>query len=294
MRLGEAYAEAGRYTAGLRALAQARELDPSGTIGMFQTAEIMRDLGDFQAALDLYDKILSTEPSDVVVQTAMCSTRLAMSRKEQSTGFLERAFISCSRTLEDAFNALQLESPSSRILWKIIADALSELAKRPASNGIADQAVSLTLGKIAEDMSKRVAQLDERLIPILDLANIFSYLIQSDSGQEIGLVAIKLAIACSSYCTHLAGNDEGVISSASYDLSSNLYDLVTNHTAKLGSDLDKIARDIAIDYIKRAIRLKSTEPTYWQCLGIITVDSNPTLSQHSFIRAVQCDPKVSF
>lgn len=302
MRLGEAYTDAGRYTAGLRALAQARELDPSGTVGLFQTAQIVRDLGDFQAALDLYDKLLSAptstssstskQISEIVIRTAMCSTRLAMSRREQTTGFLERAFLSCTKALEDAYSALELAGPSPGILWKIIADALSELAKRPINHEVIDDTVLGTIGKITRDISGLQKHLDGRLTAILSIPSALSQLDESTPGHGIDLIAAKLAAACSSYCTHLAGNDEVVMGSACYDLASNLYELLTNHVTGLEADKVEPAREVAVDYIKRAIRLKSTEPNYWQCLGILTVDSNPTLAQHSFIRAIQCDPKV--
>ena len=294
IRLGEAYAAAGRHTAGLRALNRARQLAPDDFVCQFQIAEVTRDLGDYQTSIDMLSEIIKARPYDLVAHAARCTTRLALARSEQEKGFLERAYRSCVETVEETLVALDLEGPSMRVLWKIIADAAFELARRPIDNVIFVKDAASALMKLLVQVSEHAKDLDGRLLSILQVDNHIRDLQDNVEETRVDLVAAKVAIASSSYCIHLAGNDDAVLSAAYYDLSSHLYEFWVNHGKQLDSDSIHVSTTLAEEYIKRAIRLRSNEPLYWTSLGILSVERNPKLSQHAFITAILREPKVRY
>lgn len=291
LRLGEAYAAAGRHTAGLRALNRARQQAPDDFVCQFQIAEVTRELGDYQASIEMLGEIIKSRPNDLVAHAARCTTRLALARSEQEKGFLERAYRSCVETLEEALVALELEGPSMRVLWKVISDVTFELARRPIDNvDFAKEAINI-LTKLLVQISEHTQDLDSRLVPIIQLEDHIRDLQDSLEDVQVDLIAAKAAIASSSYCIHLAGNDDAVLSSAYYDLSAHLYEFWAKYGKQLDSDSVHTSATLAEEYIKRAIRLRSNEPLYWTTLGILSVERNPKLSQHAFITAIQCEPK---
>ncbi|KAG8761021.1 Superkiller protein 3 [Serendipita sp. 396] len=291
LRLGEAYALAGRYTASLRALSRAEQLSPEDYVCKYQIAEVTRELGDYQTAIDLYSKVIDLHPSDLVLHAARCNTRLSLARSEQAKGFLERAYLSCVETLEEALFALELEGPSMRSVWKIIADACSELARRPINSDGSGTSAKSALAKVILKLGEDPTYLDQRLGSLIDFEQIL--VMCQDDGVELAadLIAGKAAIASSNYCIHLAGNNDAFLSASYYDLSVHLSELVSAQATFLDSSTITLALDLAIEYVKKAIRIQPDEPLYWNCLGSLTVENKPKLSQHAFIRAIQNDPK---
>ncbi|PVG02399.1 TPR-like protein [Serendipita vermifera] len=286
LRLGEAYAEAGRHTAGLKALERSQQLDPDNYVCQFRIAEITRELGEFQRAIDLFDDIVSQRPSDAVLLAARGSTRLSLAQSQQGKGFLERAYISCLETIGEAFEALQLEVPGSRVFWKLISDAAFEMGTKPVHDDQFMKMAARSLTQVIEKLVELQDLLDARICIIIDLLNL------SGTGREDG-VSSMVAVASASYCVHLAGNDEALLGACNYDLAAKVFHLASEYGTLLGPERTPLALEVATDYTKRAIRQRSNEPSYWSGLGIIVADSNPKLSQHALIRAIQCEPKDS-
>lgn len=293
LRLGEAYASAGRHTASLRALERASQLRPDDPLCQFQIAEVTRDLGDFQAAINLLNKIISSSPSDVVVHASRCATRLALSRHERNSGFLERAFVSCVDTIKEGVDALKVQTTCTGVLWKVIGDATFELSRWPIDEEIANGAVEEALSILVDQIIPQNNHLDERLRHLINLEKILANCASGEQNIEREFIAGQVSAAISNYCIHLAGSDEHVQAASCYDLALRLQELAFAHGHLLGADNKQVALELATEYCKRAIRIQSTEPSYWNCLGSISLDLNPKLSQHAFIRAIQCEPKVA-
>jgi superkiller protein 3 len=289
LRLGEAYAGAGRHTAGLKALARAEKLLPDSQVCQFQIAEVTRELGDFFASIEILNKAISTNPSDAALHAARCTTRLALARSEQAKGFLERGHASCVTTIEEALATLELEGPTARVMWKIITDASLDLGRKPI-DGTADYHAGSALRNVTQRLLEYKDLLDQRIMVLIDLEQTLS---ECDSADlDIDLIAVKLSSASANYSVHLAGNDDNALGPACYDTSIALFELASNHAIHLNPDAVTSVRELATEYVKKAIRAQPTEPLYWSCLGSLTIDTNPKLSQHAFIRAIQCESKV--
>lgn len=293
LRLGEAYAFAGRHTASLRALERSKQLRPEDHLCQFQIAEVTRDLGDFQASIKIFDELISSHPSDVVLHVARCTTRLSLSRHERESGFLERSFTSCVNVIHEGFLALTLQAPGTSVIWKVIGDAAFELSRWPIDEEITDGEAERAICSIVEEMMAQRASLDKRINPFIDLEQILAACAPGQRVLELEFIAAKVAVAISSYRVHLSGSNDIAQASSCYDLALHLQELAFAHTHLLEQDIKQGILQLAIEYCKRAIRLQSNEPLYWNCLGTIALDSNPKLSQHAFIRAIQCEAKVS-
>ncbi|KAG8811224.1 Superkiller protein 3 [Serendipita sp. 399] len=178
-----------------------------------------------------------------------------------------------------------------RSVWKIIGDACSELARRPIDNDGSDSSARSALAKIVAKLGGDSSFLDQRLTSFIDFQQLLAACQSDDVDTTADLVAAKVAIASSAYCIHLAGNNDAFLSASYYDLSVHLHGLASGQASFLDSNITSSALTLATEFIKKAIRIQPDEPLYWNCLGSITVESNPKLSQHAFIRAIQNDLK---
>lgn len=291
LRLGEAYAGAGRFTASLKALARAEKLLPDSQVCQFQIAEVTRDLGDFQTSIDILSNAIAANPLDATLHAARCTARLALARSEQSKGFLERGYSSCVDTVEEAINTLKLEAPTSRVIWKIITDASFDLARKPLPETDMDNRAKLALGAVIQQLLEHKDLMDQRVIHLVNLESVLSECDENTTDVEVEFIAVKASVVAASYSVHLAGNDDATLGPACYDAAVTLLELANNHATLIQPADVAVAWDLATEYVKRAIRSQATEPLYWNCLGTLTLDSNPRLSQHSFIRAIQCESK---
>lgn len=292
LRLGEAYAGAGRHTASLKALARAEKLLPGSQVCQFQIAEVTRELGDFLTSIALLSKAISDNPSDAVLHAARCTARLALARSEQAKGFLERGYASCVTTMEEALITLELEGPTTRVIWKVITDASLDLGRKPLDDGTDSYSAKSALSNVIQRLLEHREFLDQRILALIDLEQALSECVSESADLDIGLIAVKVSSASANYAIHVAGNDDSALGPACYDMAIALFELARNHAMHFTPDGVASTRELATEFVKRAIRAQATEPLYWTCLGSLTVETNPKLSQHAFIRAIQCESKV--
>lgn len=294
LRLGEAYAGAGRYTASLKALARAEKLLPGNQACQLQIAEVNRELGNLETSIELLSEAISANPSDAVLHAARCTARLALARSEQAKGFLERGYTSCVTTVEEALVTLNMEGPTARVVWKIITDASLELSQKPLDDEIANLSAIGALSGVILQLVEHKESLDQRIMDLVDLDQMLSACDGDDAQLDADSLAVKVSVAAANYAVHVAGNDDRALGTACYDTAAALFELASNHATQMDPGRMADAKELAIEYVKRAIRAQSAEPLYWSCLGTLTIHTNPTLSQHAFIRAIQCESKVGW
>jgi superkiller protein 3 len=179
------------------------------------------------------------------------------------------------------------------VIWKVIGDAAFELSRWPIDEEITDGEAESALRGIVERIMGQRESLDKRINPFIDLEQILADCTTGQRVLEPEFMAAKVAIVISSYRVHLSGNNDIAQASSCYDLSLHVQELAFAHAHLLEQDIKQAILQLATEYCKRAIRLQPNEPLYWNCLGTIALDSNPKLSQHAFIRAIQCEAKVS-
>ena len=124
VRLGEAYARAGRHAAAVKVLEHARTLRPDDWICSYLIADVQSQTGQFNEAITSLQSILDEHPSELGVLVALSTAHLNSGTQQASSGFFARAEVSFLAAIEVAWRAMETNSGFSRIAWKIIGDAL--------------------------------------------------------------------------------------------------------------------------------------------------------------------------
>ncbi|PWN26217.1 hypothetical protein BDZ90DRAFT_233352 [Jaminaea rosea] len=263
-RLGEAYAMTGRLTAALKTLGRALELNNGDWQTIYAIAEVKRELGDFDDAIEAFEQILETRPDEFGVHNALAETQLLRGRREQETGYVQRARESFHDALL-AVRAVLVQQPLLRGPWKVVADACSELAQQQTGYQPTNAAELLaSLVQLAEEQG-----VDEKLPAVIAVK----------AADVRNAPSSSLLLQCAFFNklrVTLCASEDALIGSAWADLALSLHRLGP-HTAKE-----------AIACIKEALNHEPANDSFWSLLGNLTFSSaSIKVAQHAYIRAIE-------
>ncbi|XP_041855524.1 tetratricopeptide repeat protein 37 [Melanotaenia boesemani] len=258
--LGEAYLNRRSFTAALKAFGKAHQLQPSSIYSVYQAAAIKQTLGKFKEAVAEYLQI--TAHKDYVpalkglgeCQLALAKSLLEDCRDGGAIDLIQQA-------IQSLFRAVQLR-PDLSCLWKLLGDACT--------------AVSIV-------SPKRVQVLVPALLAGLD-SNMQSHTLNQAQmlkvGQRCYVHALKLMPE---------------VPSLWYDLGLNYYHQATSMSCPTEGDQNSPSQDLekAQQCFKKAVMMKSSNHTFWNALGVISMTKgleNYALSQHCFIKSIQVEP----
>lgn len=279
LRLGEAYSQAGRYAAAFKALEHARDLDPEDWVASYFIGEVQRQTGAHEEAIKAFESILQTRPQELGVLQSLGQTYLDLGRVELSTGFSTRAetsFVSAVRITLELVNA---SSGFRRVAWKTIADALFHLSACFAS--VDDEDIEKVVSTVVPLVTTH---------PGKGLLDVLTYPLSLDDPTNLSLFTLQVALAAYDYRLTLGGLDDAAKGTAHYDLGAAL-------SAYARRTLDSVKREAAekeaISQYKLALHLEPTNDSFWVALGNATFISQRSVCQHSYIRALEIDGKVT-
>ncbi|KAH9940522.1 TPR-like protein [Epithele typhae] len=277
LRLGEAYNKAGRYAAALKALEHARELDPNDWVASYFLGDVQRQMGVYEEAIKAFESILDVRPQELGVLDTLGQTYLDLGRLELSTGFSARAegsFVSAIRVTLELVDA----SPGfRRVAWKTMADALFHLS---SFSILTDEEMVLeVVSSVAPLVTDHPGQGLTALVPCP---------LVSDENTSTPVFALQVALASYDYRLSLGTLNDTVKGTAHYDLGIALS---TFARRTLDSAKRERAQDEAITQFKNAIRAVPSNDSFWIALGNATFATQPSLCQHSFVRALEIDSK---
>ncbi|RPD63776.1 TPR-like protein [Lentinus tigrinus ALCF2SS1-6] len=277
MRLGEAYSKAGRFAAALKALEHARELDPEDWVSSYFIGEVQRQMGLYEEAIKSFERILENRPQELGVLHSIGQSYLDLGRLELSTGFTARAETSFTSAVRLTLELVAASPGFRRVAWKTIADALLQLSSF---------AVFFDEEAIQDTVSTIVPLATEH--PGKGLVDILTYPLALDESISLPWFALQVALAAYEYRLSLGGLNDAASGAAHYDLGIALS---TFARRTLDSTRRERAEQEAITQFKHALRLEPSNDAFWLALGNATFLSQPTLSQHSYIRAIELDGK---
>ena len=241
--------------------------------------DVQRQMGAYAEAINAFEAILVGRPAELGVLHSLGQTYLELGNFELATGFLARAETSFLSAIRVTLVLLDTSSGFRRVAWKTIADSLYQLS---SLSRFSDQ-----------DSVKEVAASVLPLVtahPGKDLVNIISESLSIDDETDIVLFTLQVAFAAYEYRLSLGAIDDVAKATAHYDLGASL-------SAFARRTLDAVKREKAqqeaITQFKNALRLEPGNDVFWIALGNATFLSQPTLSQHAYIRAIEIDGKVS-
>jgi superkiller protein 3 len=289
LRLGESYAQSGRYATALKTLERAQALAPeTDWIGAYTIGTVQRDMGLYSQAVDIFSRILVDYPNgkDPLVLTALAGAYLDLGCSEAETGYHMRAEISWCSSLELAH---QLASEVSlqaarRVGWKLAYDTLIELGKRRVFLDMG--AVQAVLAPLAELLSGRAHEFERHLASAFQIAQVVDELLEGPNGSTV----LKMAAATSAYLITLSSDDEDVAANAWAGIAIPL------SNAKPFEETDESRKKLesaAVNAVKHALRRDPLNDALWSLYGSLVFATDAKVAQHAYIKAVEINKHVS-
>lgn len=272
VRLGEAYARAGRHAAAIKALEHARTLRPNDWICSYLIADVQSQIGRFTEAITSLQSILDDHPSELGVLVALSTAHLNQGTQQLSLGFLARAEVSFLTAIEVAWTAMETNSGFSRVLWKIIADSLFRYS-------------SIQSPGETQRFSDALATL-EAILEAAPSIPISKPLIAAEGVSSLSL--LKFAAATYEYRISFGFLDDKAKASAWYDLGVALQTLRSRNVASHAT----ITQDQVVHCLKEAVSAEPDQESYWIALGNAYFLENAKSAQHAYIRSLELDSKV--
>lgn len=290
--LGESYHSSGRYNAAQRTLEHAQGFANSGTeqavdawFAQYMLANVHRELGDYEKALDGYHGVLEVRPNDTGIAIALLQTLIERAWLGIETGFFGLA-VKC---VEGAFtySESRMDSLSGTFnFWKAIGDACSILTWLPGrvTGSHSSQALKLLGNTVEASETDALSNADN--------VTLDSVLSQSEASPFRQI--ILLAILAHKQAVHASSQDFHAQAVAWYNLGwteHRAYScLAKEGNAPTQAKLARYAK-ASVRCFKRAIELEAGNADFWNALGVVTTQLNPRVAQHSFIRSLHLNER---
>jgi superkiller protein 3 len=323
--LGESYHNSGRYNSALRTFTLAEnpgsltltkgEGEGSEWFTKYMLANVSRELGDHDDAIEAYKKVLEERPDEFGVEIALLQTYLEKASRCLETGFFGRAADSAAKSFEVAKSIVKLK-PDAFNLWKAVGDACSVFTQAQERIGDFPATKALMLvcsSKFEEDLDKVAPKAEDGVGKALT-AEIFLRLADAADENEEDPVndddflfaAINTAIAAHKRALHCVAGDKHAHAVAWYNLGwaqQQAYFVWSRRQRQFymssryrNTDAKRYLR-AAVKSFKRSIELEPTSSVEsWNGLGVATSLLNAKVSQHAFVRSLikdeQRNPKA--
>lgn len=294
--LGEGYHNSGRYVSAMRAFEQAEKFEKQLGIDTwfahYMSANVRRELGDFEEAIKEYNTVLHVRQHEYGVLVALMQTLVDFAWRSVHLGFLGRG-------VELAASAIEVASrlPDGKVdsfnVWKALGDACAVFSSVQSS------ANKFPIARIGSLLSSGT-ELEDLLIlgedDGLDAGDLSAILPAKSKDAERINVVTCLATTILSFKRAILSSKSDVHARAVawYNLGWAENTAYLYFVAAKASDSTKIAkyRKAAIRCFKHAIELEAGNSEFWNALGVMTIQVSPRVSQHSFVRSLFLNDKV--
>lgn len=288
--LGESYHNSGRYNSASRAFNYAenptdgvvlKKTDDESWFTKYMLANVNRELGEYNTAIEGYEAVLSKRPKEFGVSIALLQTLVEKGWHCIETGFFGEAVDSSVRAIEVAVTIIDYK-PDAFNLWKAVGDACSlfswtqeKLSKFPAEN--------------VEKLLRSMSDVDVDFDTYKDIDGIGKDGLSIFSSDDVTSLtkALKGSILAQKRAIASCVNDIHAQAVAWYNLGWTEYrahvclEQEENDDRKLTTYLRA-----AMKCFKRAIELEAGNAEFWNSLGVITTTLNAKVAQHAFVRSL--------
>ncbi|KAK6593774.1 tetratricopeptide [Botrytis cinerea] len=268
--LGESYHNSGRYIAATKAFNHAEQFeseieqrqDGETWFAKHMLANVKRELGSFDDAIEGYKSVLQNRPAEFGVSIALIQTLVDSAWDSIEKGLLDKQLNVRPRLLKLLVKFLKAElmlSTSGELLAMLVLYTPGFGPHRRVSRYVDGVSVDVVLAKGLFSADEEDGVRRTRCL-------------------HAAILAHKRAIHASSHDTHAQAV-------AYYNLGW------IEHRAHvcLAPSLKKKStryQKAAVRCFKRAIELEAGNSEFWNALGIVTSDLNPKVAQHSFVRSL--------
>ncbi|CAP64608.1 uncharacterized protein PODANS_5_8830 [Podospora anserina S mat+] len=295
--LGESYHGSGRYIAATKALLNAQKLEESPDVEItgqetwftrFILAEVKRELGDFDDAIDLYKQVLEDRPEEDGVAISLMQAMVDNALVSLDKGFF-------GKSIDHAVSALRfaVETPAAIKdtfnFWRAIADACSLFTS--VQGRLSEFPRELVQGLLGSDEAAPEYQVLKDIDGVGTAVVSTNGIFHDNEKMGIDLTrAMHATILAHKRAVHLSANDIHAQAVAFYNLGWAEYrahSCLPSHLRKKATRYLKAA----ISCFKRAIELEAGNSEFWNALGVVTSIVNPSVSQHSFVRSLHINER---
>ena len=295
--LGESYHNSGRYIAATKAFEHAQGVEASSEadygesswFSEYMLANVKRELGDFEEAIEGYEKVLNAKPSEFGVSMTLLQSLVDDAWRSVELGFFGRAAKSAARAFEVA-KAIAEKRPNAFNLWKAVGDACSLFSWVQAYTREfpAHQVRGLLEGGTDPQTFELLADIDG-----MGQAALQSLSISKGDIPSLSL-CLTAAILSHKRAIHACANDSHAQAVAWYNLGWTEYrahkclnaDTETTPKRKTSKYLKA-----SVQCFKRAIELEAGNSEFWNSLGVVTTQLNPKVAQHALVRSLFLNDK---
>ncbi len=278
--LGEAYSRSGRHVAALKALDEARAIKGKDWEIQYSIGDVHRQMSNFEEAIAIFSDIVKEDPELHTVRISLADVHLLNGRTQGTAGYVARAGRSFVQAAEEAGTALA-KIPKLRSGWKIAADACFEMARLPQfEQGAEGEAAITELLTLAQEHKADAKAPAVSAGSIKDATEALEA-----SSPDFSLAAVhlyKLIVVLNATSEALAG-------SAWYDLAISLVQQAKDD-AEEGEKHSIFQQSVGC--IKEALKAEPYNDRFWTILGNIMLDKSIKVSQHAYIRAIECSPRT--
>lgn len=290
--LGESYYNSGRYIAATKALQNAQKLEETNTsipesdvwFTKYMLANVRREIGEFDDAIDLYQEVMKTRSDEEGVAIALMQTLV-----EDSLDCVEKGLFGKAVELAQSVLTSALTVPSALTetfnYWKAVGDACSVYSS-----------VQSRLGDFPTDEVRKIIELGDDADALYTVLHdvdgvgkgvIFAKGLYSEDEQlGVDLTrSLHASILAHKRAVHLSAQDVHAQAVAYYNLgwAENRAHLCL--PAELRAQSSRYQK-AAVRCFKRAIELEANNTDFWNALGVVTSEINPSVAQHAFVRSL--------
>lgn len=295
--LGESYASAGRFIAATKAILNAQKLEAmldEGSVGdtwfaKYMLANVKREIAEYDDSIALYQEVTKTRPNEAGVVVALMQTLVESGIDSIEKGFFGKAVELAQETISFALT-VEPQVSSTFNFWKAIGDACS--------------IYSSVQGRVEEFPAEQIRQLielgedHESAYDVLHDVDgvgkgvIFAKgLFPDDEKLGVDLTrSLHASILAHKRAVHLSAQDVHAQAVAYYNLGWAEHRAHTCLPNELRSKASRYHK-AAVRCFKRAIELEAGNADFWNSLGVVTSEINPSVAQHAFVRSLHLNER---
>ncbi|KAK0384382.1 hypothetical protein NLU13_8469 [Sarocladium strictum] len=292
--LGESYHSSGRFIAATKAMVNAQRLeeelgtDMSGDAWFtkYMLANIKRELGDYDEAIELYRSVMKTHSGEEGVILALMQTMVDNALTSVDKGLFGKAVELATDTINFA-GATSPEIRQTFNFWKSVAEACSVFTS------VQSRVADFPAGEVKTIVEASPQQAFDNLSSV-DKVKIETVLSQDiDRGDHQGSLTrcAHAMVLCHKQAIAISASDLDAQAIGYYNLGWAEY---RTHVCLASDNNRKTSSPYlrgAVRAFKRAIELEAGNAEFWNALGVVTSEVNPSVAQHAFVRSLHLNER---
>ncbi|KAG4412970.1 hypothetical protein IFR04_013891 [Cadophora malorum] len=296
--LGESYHNSGRYIAATKAFQHAEQFEQeveqqkSGEtwFAKHMLANVKRELGDYDDAIEGYKLVLQDRPSEFGVSIALIQALVESSWDGIDKGLFGYAAERAAQTIDTAL-ALAPSRPDAFNLWRAVGDACSVFSWIQSRISDFPHAKIKELLQIGDekDAYALFADIDGVGVDVVFANGLYS----ADEADGLNLTrCLHASVLAQKRAIHASAHDIHAQAVAYYNLGWAEHRAHVCLCAGLKKRSTRYLK-AAVRCFKRAIELEAGNAEFWNALGVVTSELNPRVAQHSIVRSLFLNERSS-